>query len=866
MFLAVLALLVLPAIQTGGSERGRQGALPDLTFMAGSNRTRPESPVMGDEVWLFVIVQNTGEADYEGIYVVGFWLVWTGDPETSTGLTPTENDADMRDLQSGGSVEVNLVFKTIAIGEGDHTITVVVDDENLIEESDEDNNVFTFDFNLPPPLPVDVSVPAGGLTIDPPSPLAGDSVTISATIANAGPGMARSVDTFLYLNDTDHPLSTGLLAANITPSSSGVVKAVWNTKGLSPGEYRILAFVHPAWSYAWMEPDTDLANNNATLSVSLGRPGVELRLDSFSVDPPRPQLGEDFTVGIGLTNTATRTVVEVTVMLFLDGEPLLIRPLELANFNSSRLSASFPTSELAEGDHILRLRAANLDQNLTLPVYVPRPDLAVVDMTWTPLVPNVGDIVNVSVKVANLGDLPSPECELALFGSDGGKRAGAMMPQIRPGHFIWQVLDWNTSMTDLPGLWKFRAEADTGNTFDDFNRTNNSLEREIAIGGEIDLSVGNLTVAPAVIRKGDVAIFSVTVRGLGPWGSGAAGASLKVDGRLVDSGPVEAMFPPGHSNLNLSWDTGGFAPGTYRYGLEVAVSPGNGHGDGNADNNLLSGVVELLPPTALPDLVVDSIRLPDSPVRAGDRPELGIVVRNVGDRYAGPSSLVVEFSPPAGASIRLTRTPVAVPSVPDGGAVSVNFTANLSGVIPGLSALDVMVDSQNAVAESDETNNHLVQALTVMEPSDTRPELEFGDIRVEGTLEDGQTVVISAVVRNLGATAVPGAYVEISVDGKQVWASSLESLAGQGERTCTCQWTAERGIHTVKATVSAGGGRAVSGELSVAVSDPGSANAQQAGDFALGTLLMVLALAALVLAVRPARSDAPDGRKEPEEE
>jgi subtilase family serine protease len=861
-----LALLLPPVALAADRCSGRQGGLPDLTFQAGSNWTRPASPVYGDDVWLFVRVQNIGDADYIGTYVVGFWLVWTGDPETSVGLTPTENDADMRDLPAGGSVEVNLAFKTIAIGEGNHTVTVVVDDENLIEESNETNNVITFDFNLPPPLPVDVSVQNGGISIDPPSPLAGDNVTIRAKIANAGPGMARSVDAFFYLNDTDHPISTGVLAANITPGSSETVRVVWNTRGASAAGYRILVFLHPAWSHAWMESDTDPANNNASLEVTLGTPGVELRLDSFSVDPPRPNLGEDFTVGIGLTNTATRTVVEVPVVLLLDESPILVRSLELRNFTSSRLDGSFSSTGLSEGDHVLRLSAANIDEKFALTVHVPRPDLAVLDMAWTPLVPNVGDIVNVSVKVANVGDVPSPECELALYGSDGGRQASAVMSAIRPGHFIWQELDWNTSMMGRPGLHDMRVVVDSGNTFDDLNRTNNSLERDLTIGAVVDLSVGNLTVAPSPLRRGDVAVFSATVHNPGSSVSGVASASIKVDGRLVDLRQVGNILPPGSSGLSLSWDTAGFTPGNHSYELEVAIAPGNGPGDVDASNNILSGTVELLPPAARPDLVVGAVRTPDAPVRVGDRFVLGVVVENPGDLDAGACSLVVEVTPPAGESFRLTPLPIPVPPVPAGGAVSLNITANSTGFAPGPYVLDAFVDSQNAVAESDETDNHLVRTLSVLEPAAAGPKLDIGDIRLSGKLQDGEAVVISVVVRNLGAGAVSGAYVEIYVDGRTVWASSLESIAGHGNRTCTVQWTAVRGIHTLKASVSAAGGRAVSGVLPVAVQDAGSTNAGQAGEFALGTFLMLLALAALVLAVRKGRSGAPRPRETGEEE
>lgn len=859
------ALLLAQLTVAVGSESPRSRGLPDFTFKAGSNRTVPVAPIFGDDVWFFITVQNIGDADYEGSYVIGFWLCWTGDPETSIGLTPVENDADMRDLPAGGSVEVNIVFRTLAVGPGDHTITVVVDDENLIEEGDEGNNLIDISYPIAPPDPIDVSIPAGKLTVDPPSPLAGDDIVVNATVLNGGPGTARFADVFLYFNDTEHSIGIHRVLTNISPSASASISVPFSTRGYAPGAYKILAFIHPAWSVDWMAPDNVPANNNATLSITLGKPEIDLRLDAFDISPARPRLGDTLEVGANITNIGTGSWVQVPVDIFLDGVVVLHRQVELPAGRAGRVNFSRDTSDLAERDHALRLKAANLDAELNFTLVFPKPDLAVQDMAWVPVLPAAGDVVTFRVKVANLGDLPSPECGIVIFaaGASSIQAASAALPGIEPGRFAWQNMSWNTTGT-VPGELVVRAVVDPESTVAEDNRSNNALVRSMEFLGEADLALENLSIAPVSPRQGETVLFSVDARNLGSQRIGYANITLRVAGRIMDTEPLGPLAASGGTinSTRLEWVSLGFAPGSYAY--ELIAETGEGQGEAFRANNMMAGQLLLMPPLPRPDLLVGAIGALDRAVPSGRELTFVVTVENSGDGDANASAMAVSLETAAGGSVRFA--PVALPPVKALGSVGMNVSVDTSTLAPGHYFLSLTLDYLNAVAEIDETNNHISWEQTILEATAAPSELRVTDIRIDGAVENDRTVVIRAVVGNTGDADATAVFVEFFIDGKLMATRTLDSVGRHGARNCTVDWTAATGQHTVKVTVSTKAGYGVAGQLPVTVPAGAAGGAGQTGALIVGTAIALLAMAALVIVVRRPGKPRPRDRSPAEEE
>jgi subtilase family serine protease len=862
MLIAIILLAPLAACAGAAGPAGR--GLPDLAFRPDSFRTIPVEPRVGDDTFVFITVENIGDADAVGKYVVSFWYNWTGDPATSVPLTPVENDADLGDLAAGASNECYLAMKTQAMDPGNYSITIVVDDENTIAESNESNNEVNLTLHLDPPVPLDLYIPPGGVSVEPASPFAGDNVTISAPVFNAGPGDARSVDVYFTLNDNLHPISARCMLTDMKSSTSKKATAVWVTKGLSPGTYDILVFVHPNWTVDWVPPDTNLSNNNASLTVTLGKPDVNLRLDSFLIEPARLRQGDDLNVTVTLTNTASRTVVDVPVALLLDEELAAQRQLELMNGSPGLLRMSLPTAVYSEGAHSLRLQAVNIDEERGFVVFVPRPDLAVMNMTVLPVLPGAGDVLSVTVKVANIGDVPSPACNLSLLVDDGtAPVAVAPIPPVPPDDAVQKTLRWNSSGFS-PGSHSLRAVADSELVVDDSNRSNNAVIRDIDITGEVDLSVESQGMVPAAPRQGDSIVVPVTVRNLGTLRCNVASLTLKIKGRAVDRVNMTDIAAGASINSSLEWATAGFAPGNYSF--EIVAAVGGGQGDSAPANNVLAGRLQLLPPVPRPDLRVTEIVMPERTLHAGQLLSLGIVVENAGDKDADATFLSITADSAGGRSVRLTGAPVPVPALPVGQSLTVNVTGDTSALAPGFYQLSATVDPANDLQESNETNNQMLGEIAVLEPLPPGPVLTVGSISVEGKLEAGQKVTIHALINNTGGADAQHLQVTFLVDGREAGTRTVGTLAANGSRSCALDWVAAAGNHTLNVTVSAEGGVEGSGQLPVSVSGAAGAGPWSAGAVGLVVALVLMLAAAVALLSRRIGNFGPPGRPPAEEE
>jgi hypothetical protein len=587
-----------------------------------------------------------------------------------------------------------------------------------------------------------------------------------------------------------------------------------------------------------------------------------LRLDAFDLSPAKPRLGDTLEVGANLTNIGTGTWVEVPVDISLDGMPVLHRRLELFKGQSGRVNASLSTEGLAERDHTLRLKALNLDTDLNFTLVFPKPDLVAQEMTWVPVLPAVGDTVTFTVKAANLGELPSPQCNLGIFatGPSSMQVATARLPEIQPGRFFWQNLSWNTSGI-APGSHLVRALVDPESAVAEDNRSNNALDRYLEFTGVVDLALGNLSIAPAAPKQGDTVAFSVRALNLGTLRIGYSNITLRVDGRIVDREPLGALSPGGSLYSTQYWNSTGFAPGSCCY--ELLAEVGEAPGDLYPANNRIQGALPLLPPPGRPDLLVNSIGAPVGAVRAGDLLAFAVIVENAGDLDANACSMGVSLETASGGSFRFT--PVPVPAVPAGGSLQVNVSVSTSMLVAGRYSINITLDYQNAVPESNEANNRATRELTLLEVAVAPPELRVSYIRIDGTVEDGKTVTIHAIVINHGDTDATGVYVEFIIDGKVKGTRTLDLVGRNGYSTSSLEWTATAGQHTVKVAVSTNAGYGVAGQLPITVPDATSDSAHQTGAVVMGATIMLMVLAAIVLMVRRPGKQKPADRSVGEE-
>lgn len=126
----------------------------------------------------------------------------------------------------------------------------------------------------------------------------------------------------------------------------------------------------------------------------------------------------------------------------------------------------------------------------------------------------------------------------------------------------------------------------------------------------------------------------------------------------------------------------------------------------------------------------------------------------------------------------LIKTEV-ISSLAGGTARTISYS-NLS-LTPGVHTITVIIDADEEVAETDETNNEFTFTITVL-----APDLSIADVRASPTLmNSGTTTRFTAAIKNTGK-ATDGFYVRFAVNGMQVGTrKALAGIAENGSTTVT---------------------------------------------------------------------------------
>jgi subtilase family serine protease len=180
----------------------------------------------------------------------------------------------------------------------------------------------------------------------------------------------------------------------------------------------------------------------------------------------------------------------------------------------------------------------------------------------------------------------------------------------------------------------------------------------------------------------------------------------------------------------------------------------------NERNNTLVSVtpIEIL----APDLIVQAIAAPPTVVE-GQATPIEWTIRNAGNAASGGLTSTLRWSADAFAD---AGDPVLA-TVTSGGPIApgtnvlaqTSVTLPIAGAIPlGQGYLLVAADSTNAVTESDEANNLLAQAISVVEPP--LPDLLAHSLVVPATVSAGAPVTLTWTTQNNGELATTANWVE----------------------------------------------------------------------------------------------------------
>ncbi|WP_156168467.1 CARDB domain-containing protein [Methanoculleus sediminis] len=287
----------------------------------------PASPAPGSAVTMKATIRNQGDAPTPAGTKHGVLFTFD-DGAAGPGVW---SDAHTASLAPGAWVTVTANGGSAGAlwtaVEGAHTVQAHVDDVNRIVESNEANNVRTGQImvmkSAPTPTPTPTPTPVGrpdlvvtGVSWEPASPVAGDVVTLKATIKNqgTGPTPAGTKHGVLFMFD-DGAAGPGVWSdthtASLAPGASVTVTANGGSSGATwkavEGTHTVKAHVDDVDRI----PESNEANNvrseeitvSKTAPAPAGKP--DLVVTHISWKPTKPVPGSDVTFRATIKNQGT---------------------------------------------------------------------------------------------------------------------------------------------------------------------------------------------------------------------------------------------------------------------------------------------------------------------------------------------------------------------------------------------------------------------------------------------------------------------------------------------------------------------------------------------------------------------------------
>jgi uncharacterized repeat protein (TIGR01451 family) len=322
---------------------------PDLWVAQTDLSIVPSDPIEGQIADIWAVIHNNGNSDAYNVEV----QFHDGAPETGTLIGTTV----IPFMQSGGTSYIQMAWNTFGQS-GRNYIHVTADPQNLIAESNENNNSTLKTVDVIPPSKPDLAIASADMAFSSQNPIEGDPLAITAAIHNLGTA-AGNIKVSLY---DGIPGNGGILFNTYTIYPvipfGGQTQVIFSidTVGFS-GSHNFHVVIDPDNTITEQRED----NNSTSANLLIGTIGLNL---TETTDKPQYHENEDIhiTVNAGDLQNETRNLL-VDVRIFdshgnpaasLPALPLALNPLETGTLNFL-----WNTGSTLAGNYTVRATAYN---------------------------------------------------------------------------------------------------------------------------------------------------------------------------------------------------------------------------------------------------------------------------------------------------------------------------------------------------------------------------------------------------------------------------------------------------------------------------------------------------------------------------
>ena len=468
-------------------------------------------------------------------------------------------------VEPGEITRIEFVWKTANYDIGDHLLTATLLADYNITELDASD---TIQIAL---VPAQLIASIIDISWSPGSPAVGEPVRITVTVRNDGL-IAANIPVTLYFPSADKQPETQ--SHRIDPGATGEVSFTWRTGRYTPGIHHFRVEV----------PNDPPISRQFT--VELLPPTVNVAIVGISSDPAETAFkGQAVKIWVDVINNGPSALnVPVQLAFPSDEKQPERKSTRVEPGEITRIEFVWKTSNYDLGIHALtatlqaEYNITELAISATIQIRLVSPQLAasIVDISWHPASPVVGEPVSITVTVRNNGSVAA-NIPVTLYFPSGDKRPETKRPRVAPGTVGSASFTWRTSRYE-PGDHVFRVQIPgVGGAFRTF---------EIELRPpEVDFAVVSFRTPDPLhpIVKGDWVEITVGLQNQGPYAG--RGTVYLLNGANPDAMYEQAasLEPGEFREVEFTWKTLRYPVGEYDLlvwvDAEHDADPGNDHSD-----------------------------------------------------------------------------------------------------------------------------------------------------------------------------------------------------------------------------------------------------------------------------------------------
>ncbi len=459
-------------------------AAPDLVI--DSITWSPQNRTASSNVTMSVKISNQGigKANY-------CWVAYYVDDSQKTGdfIEP---------LKAGASVTKTYSWKA---GAGSHAFKAFIDVREEVRENDETNNAMTV--TLPDILP-DLVVQSITCLSD--KPLISHQVKLRVTVKNQGLYSSAYCDLDLHINET---YTLHQLIPMIAPGETAVLPFSWVTQA-SYLNLRAVADVDNIIH--------EVSEDNNTKTVKIGfshpSPDTDLTIENVTWVPAEPSVGDTVTVTINIKNKGPGLVGSTHVDYYIDD--VFLDSVYTGRIESGDTILNSVTWQAVPGTHTIRA-TVDCDNNVfetdetnnekAVTITTVAPDLVIQDIAWSPINPQKGEEVDLTVTVKNQGNYNAGDSYISYY-VDDSSQGSHVIEDIKPGATVIRSFSWPVQADSTV----FKVVLDEFNYVKESDESNN--EKTVFLPAP-DLVIEGIARSPDNPSENATVTFIVNIKNLG---------------------------------------------------------------------------------------------------------------------------------------------------------------------------------------------------------------------------------------------------------------------------------------------------------------------------------------------------------------